>query len=294
MIRTSWTERGWTRVAAGAVLAAAVTALPAGKSWAQSAGEPALRVFPRVALFAPLSADPRWPKFTVAYVHYFGDSQFTHVGAADAGASIPIVQKKGRRRGTWEIGLQGGIFSVFDFTAPSSDLVNADYLGGLTFTYALDSLAFLTRIFHQSSHLGDEYLLNNEVDRINFSFEQLDVLVSYDVRAWARVYGGAGVMVRRDPSDLDRWSLQAGGEIRPFTAKTKRRLQILMAVNLNLWQQSDWIPDASFIAGATLDQIGNSSYRVDFLLRYYVGRSPNGQFFTDRIQTLGPAVQLYF
>ena len=33
---------------------------------------------------------------------------------------------------------------------------------------------------------------------------------------------------------------------------------------------------------------------VDFLLRYYIGRSPNGQFFTDRIQTLGPAIQLYF
>jgi hypothetical protein len=50
----------------------------------------------------------------------------------------------------------------------------------------------------------------------------------------------------------------------------------------------------SFIAGATLDPIGESSYRVDFLIRYYIGRSPNGQFFTERIQTLGPAVQLYF
>jgi hypothetical protein len=101
-------------------------------------------------------------------------------------------------------------------------------------------------------------------------------------------------MLRREPSELDRWSLQAGGELRPFTASTKRRLQVLLAANLDLWQQSDWIPDASIVAGLTLDPTGDSNYRVDFLLRYYVGRSPNGQFFTDRIQTFGPAAQLYF
>lgn len=260
---------------------------------AQPVAEPSVRVFPRLSLFAPLSADPRWPRFTLGYAHYFGDSQFTHVGTADAGASIAIVQKD-NRRGSWEIGIQGGIFSIFDFGAPSSALVNADYLGGLTFSYALDSLVFLARFFHQSSHLGDEFLLNNEVERINLSFETLDVMLSYVPRPWARVYGGTAVIVRVEPSNLDRWSLQAGAEFRPVTAKTKVRVQLLMAVDLQSWQQNDWIPDASFIAGATLDPIGESSYRVDFLIRYYIGRSPNGQFFTERIQTLGPAVQLYF
>jgi hypothetical protein len=261
---------------------------------AQSAEKPAVRVFPRAPLFAPLSADPRWPRFTLGYMYYFGDSQFTHIGTAEAGASIAIVQKNARRRGAWELGFQGGVFSIFDFTAPSTDLVNADYLGGLTFSYAFDSLAFMTRLLHQSSHLGDEFLLSNEVDRINLSFEQIDALASYDPREWARVYGGAAVIVRSDPSNLDRWSLQAGSEFRPVTTKTKHRLQLLLAVNLECWQQNDWVPDASLIAGATLDPIGDSSYRVDFLLRYYIGRSPNGQFFTERIQTLGPAVQLYF
>jgi hypothetical protein len=275
-------------------MAALLLSLPAERGFAQPPAEAALRVFPRAALFAPLCADPRWPRLAVSYAYSFGDSEQTHVGSADAGASIPIVQKNGRRRGAWEIGLQGGVFSIFDFGAPSSDLVNADYLGGLTFTYALDSVVLLSRIVHQSSHLGDEYLLNNEVERINLSFEELDVLISYDLRKWARLYGGAAVMLRREPSELDRWSLQAGGELRPFTASTKRRLQVLLAANLDLWQQSDWIPDASIVAGLTLDPTGDSNYRVDFLLRYYVGRSPNGQFFTDRIQTFGPAAQLYF
>jgi hypothetical protein len=262
---------------------------------AEAATEPSLRVFPRRSLFEPLSADPRWPKFTVGYSYYFGDSQFTHVGSAEAGASIAIVQKDTHRSHSWEVGIQAGIFSIFDFGAPSTDLVNADYLGGVTFSYAFDfPLVLLTRFFHQSSHLGDEFLLNNDVERINLSFEELEVLLSYDPRPWARVYGGAGAIVRIEPSNIDRWSIQTGAEFRPVTSKTKVRVQLLTAVDLQLWQQSNWIPDASFIVGATLDPIGESSYRVDFLIRYYIGRSPNGQFFSDRIHTLGPAAQLYF
>jgi hypothetical protein len=266
-------------------------------TWASAQSVEALpvQIFPRVSLFAPLAADLRWPKFTLGYNYYFGDSQLTHAGSAEAGASIAIVQKRNtRRRGAWEIGFQGGIFAVFDLAAPSSDLINADYLGGITFSYELDSLVFFARYRHQSSHLGDEFLLNNDVERINLSFEEISALVSYEPLSWARVYGGAGVIVRSDPSNLGRWSLQFGSEFRPVTAKTKRRVELLVAVNLQCWQESDWIPDASIVSGLTLDPIGESSYRVDFLLRYYVGRSPNGQFFTERIQTLGPAIQLYF
>ena len=262
---------------------------------AHASEEPRVRVFPRVSLFAPLTADLRWPKFTLAYNYHFGDSDLTHAGSAEAGASIAIVQKKNTRRpGAWEIGFQGGIFAVFDLASTSSDLINADYLGGITFTYAFDSLALIARFMHQSSHLGDEYLLNNDTERINLSFEEISALASYVPRDWARVYGGAGVIVRSDPSGLGRWSVQLGAEFRPVTSKTKRRFQLLVAVNLESWQETDWIPDASLVAGLTLDPIGESSYRVDFLLRYYIGRSPNGQFFTERVQTIGPAVQLYF
>ena len=136
--------------------------------------------------------------------------------------------------------------------------------------------------------------MHNEVERINVSFEDFNVLASYDPLEWVRVYGGAAVILRREPSSLDRWSLEGGVELRPVTASTKRRLQLLLALDVRSWQQNNWRPDASFVAGATLDPVGESSYRVDFVIRYYNGYSPNGQFFTQRIQTLGPSVQLYF
>ncbi|RLB45325.1 MAG: DUF1207 domain-containing protein [Deltaproteobacteria bacterium] len=270
------------------------SALCSSWAWAQSVEEPTLRVFPRESLFAPLAADLRWPRFALGYLYHFDDADFTHIGTVDAGASIAIVQQNRPGRGSWEIGIQGGVFSIFDFGAPSNDLVNADYLGGITFTYAFDSLSILTRIIHQSSHLGDEFLLNNEVERLNLSFEELGVLLSYDPFEWLRAYAGAGVMVRREPSNLDRWSLEGGLEFRPFTTSTKHRLEILLALDVRFWQQSSWQPDASLVAGVTLDPVGESSYRVDFLIKYYNGHSPNGQFFTRRIQTLGPSIHLYF
>jgi len=41
-----------------------------GSASAQAPAERSVRVFLRVSLFAPLAADPRWPRFTLGYIHY--------------------------------------------------------------------------------------------------------------------------------------------------------------------------------------------------------------------------------
>ncbi|MFA9471791.1 MAG: DUF1207 domain-containing protein [Deltaproteobacteria bacterium] len=103
--KTHHSRRAQGLVALVAVLV--TTALSSAS--AQPVAEPSVRVFPRVSLFAPLSADPRWPRFTIGYTRYFDDSQFTHVGTAEAGASIAIVQKD-NRRGSWRSVFRAGSF----------------------------------------------------------------------------------------------------------------------------------------------------------------------------------------
>ena len=56
-------------------------------------------------------------------------------------------------------------------------------------THHIGDFTWLVRVYHQSSHLGDEYLLRNRVDRVNLSFEVVDALVSYDPFEWLRLYG---------------------------------------------------------------------------------------------------------
>ena len=64
------------------------------------------------------------------------------------------------------------------------------------------------RGYHQSSHLGDEFILNNPgVDRVNLSFEVFDGLLSFEGDWWRLYIGGgylAGAKPKLDPG-LAQW-----------------------------------------------------------------------------------------
>ena len=97
----------------------------------------------------------------------------------------------------------------------SKDLINADYTVGLLTSYWTGPFSGFLRVHHLSSHLGDEFILNSQtpINRINLSFEELDLKVSYELASWLRIYGGEGMLVGRDPKDLKRctsnWELNS-------------------------------------------------------------------------------------
>ncbi len=89
--------------------------------------------------------------------------------------------------------LLGGVFSQYNLDTPSDDLINADYLVGPMLTLRRGRVSARLRLYHQSSHLGDEFILNKPgVDRINLSFEPFDGLVALTGRWW-RLYVGGGL-----------------------------------------------------------------------------------------------------
>ena len=88
-------------------------------------------VLPAGLLFDPLLADPRWPSFSAAYQRYVDDQDFRNVFAVSFGETIPIYRDDVPFGGQWEIGLQAGVFSLFDLDSDSFDLINADYFFGI-------------------------------------------------------------------------------------------------------------------------------------------------------------------
>jgi hypothetical protein len=253
-----------------------------------------LVVLPDHELFAPLLADPRWPHFSGTYQRYFGDDELRSVGAASFGESFPLLNAAGPFESRVELGLHAGVFSIFDFDADSFDLVNSDFLVGLTGSARRGDVAALLRVLHQSSHLGDEFLLRSRVERINLSYEALDLLLSWDASEAIRLYGGGGVLLRTDPSNLERGSLQLGLEATSPTAFAAEHLRPLAALDLQLREESDWHPDVSVRAGAQLESPRLRHRRLLFLLEYYEGRSPNGQFFERDVRYLGLGTHLHF
>jgi hypothetical protein len=248
---------------------------------------------PKGYLFSPLIADPRWPHFSAAYQRFVDDPHLRNASVVSLGETLGLLRGDTRDGGAWELGLQAAVFSLFDLDAPSVDLANADYIIGVPVSYRRGDLSALVRIFHQSSHLGDEFLVRNRVERVNLSFEAADLRLSYDVADWLRVYGGGGYLVRRDPSDLAPWFTQAGVEFRSTRTFLGDALRPLAAVDIQNREQNGWSPDISIRAGIQFEKVPIFDRRFQLLLEYFSGHSPNGQFFRDKIEYIGLGLHLY-
>src|SRR2546430_13368810 len=62
-------------------------------------------------------------------------------------------------------------------------------------------------------HLGDEYLLHTNAQRVDLTFEAAELLVSKEVAQW-RVYGGGEYLFAHSPADLAPGVLHGGLEYR--------------------------------------------------------------------------------
>lgn len=245
-------------------------------------------------LFDPLIADPRWPHFGASYHHYTGsDSQFRNVGAVSFGESFSLYRGDGPLGGQWEAGLQAAVFAIFDLDGESSDLINADYYVALAGSYRHGDWQALVRFFHQSSHLGDEFVLSNRVDRVNLSYEGIGLIVSRYVADEAlRLYAGGSYLVRRDPEDLEPAAVQYGLELYSPWHLT-RGIRPVAAVDLQNRQQNSWAVDVSARAGLEFEGVQVLGRKLQLMVEYFNGHSPNGQFYRERVSYIGLGAHLY-
>lgn len=245
-------------------------------------------------LFAPLLADPRWPHFSAAYRYYISDEELDHASVADFGETFALYRSAFPLGGQWELGLQAGVFSLFDIDSRSFNLINADYTVGLLASYRYSDLSAFIRIFHQSSHLGDEFLLRNRVDRINLSYEHADLKLSYDLFDLFRLYGGGGILFDKEPSDLKPWITQYGLEFESPWTSAGGFIRPIGAVDLQHNEEHHWSTDLSVRVGIQLESVRIVNRKLQLLVEYFNGHSPNGQFFRRKIETIGLGAHLHF
>ncbi len=249
-------------------------------------------------LFEPLIADPRWPHFYASY-HYYDKSggEVEHVGSVGFGETISIVRKSYANNLRIEGGIQAAVFAIFDLDSDSMDLVNADYFVGPYAAFRYGDFSVIARFYHQSSHLGDEYLLRENVDgddRVNLSYEAVDLLLSYELPFGFRIYGGGGYFFDQEPADFKEWSAQYGFEWRSPETFFEGAVRPVVAGDFQHREENDWDLDFSIRAGVQFEDPGRFSQKMLLLLEYYDGRSPNGQFYEERIRYYGIGLHFYF
>jgi len=247
-----------------------------------------IHALPETELFAPLLADPRQPRFSMSYQHYSSSNAREFAAASVAlGEYFGLATGLFGEYGSSQIGIQGAVFALFNLDAPSSDLINADYWIGLPISYRRGPWSYLIRLYHQSSHLGDEFILGNPgVNRVNLSYEELEGLVSYEWERW-RVYGGGGYLVHSEP-ELAPKQVHAGAEyVQPGAAG---KFDLIAAADVRASEELDWSSSRSYQVGFEFKR--STTRRVRLMLEHFRGHSPNGQFYREPLRYTG--LGLYF
>ncbi len=256
-------------------------------------------VLPTGHLFKPLIADPRWAHFSASYRSYQNNNfDGKNVGSVSFGETIPFYRSSfGRSSVQWETGIQAGVFSDFNLDSPSKDLVNTDFIASLYTSMRAGRFSAFTRLFHQSSHLGDEFLLgkiNTKFQRVNLSYEGVDTKLSYDLPLGFRVYGGGGGMFDREPSSLKPWMTQYGAEFRSPWRLDFAALRPIVAADIKNFEENDWNTDLSARAGVEFENLQVLGRKLQILAEYYNGYSPSGQFYKNKIEYFGVGLHYHF
>ena len=148
------------------------------------------------------------------------------------------------------------------------------------------------RAYHQSSHLGDEFLLRFSPERVNLSYEAVSALLSWEGEFW-RFYGGGEYLLRKEPSDIDPVGLQWGIELRgPRTLPVGGRF--LAGLDCKSRQENHWNLSVSLKAGFEFDPGAPGGRSLRLLGLVYEGYSPHGQYYMDRIAFYGVSLAFGF
>ena len=244
--------------------------------------------FPEDRLFDPLLAAPHWAHFSLGYQR-FSRSDFpklNNAGVVSLGELFNLVAWRPKDAGEFTFGLEPAIYALFNMDALSHDLVNADYRLALPLEYRKGHVSLRTSILHQSSHLGDEFLLDTPTQRINLSYEGVDLWASYQAGAF-RLYAGATALLHREPRDLDIWSAQQGVEWFAGPGLFGEAISPLLAVDVQEHQETSWHGNVSVRAGIEFLNPRKSRRRIQVLLEYFHGYNPNGQFYRERVDYAG-------
>ena len=250
--------------------------------------------FPTGDLFRPLIADPKQPQFFVSVNSFSSLGERYPRASVGFGETFGLYRYFGNREGDGlQLSAEGAIFAQFNLDTPSSDLINADYTIGIPLTYRYGDNSIRSRIYHQSSHLGDEFLQSvNPPERINLSYEAVDLIYSREWRAW-RLYGGGEYLIHKEPDDLKpasaHWGLEYRGS-KPLVLDGR----LVAGLDMKSLEEHDWDNDTSVKAGLEFGHPNPGQRRLRLMAEWYQGFDPYGQFYSNKVEYYGLGISLVF
>lgn len=246
-------------------------------------------------LFPPLIANPRDPVYSVAY--RWGDRIVAkNQIAVSIGDIFPVFRwfDVWAAHGDLQIDVSACVWGDFDMKPKNcprnewAELVTTDWMLAIPLSYAFDQWAFRLRIYHISSHLGDEFMVNHRhVLRVNPSFEAVDFFASYQATMGLRIYLGPGVILHSDTSyPIKTFYFEYGIEWRFWPQRFHyHRLygSPFFAIDVQQWQAVHFRPSLTAQLGYEFSKLQGAGRKVRFFGEYHNGYC-EGQFFKKIVQ----------
>lgn len=173
------------------------------------------RVLPVGVMYKSYLAGEKEPRISSVWLT---DRQGKHVWETALGGRYALI-----RHGTsdpvhpegWEFAMEGAALPRVDPKAPSSPLIAVDYRIGMLSTWQKGRNAFKAGYYHLSSHLGDEFLLNNPgYVRLNYVRDSGIVGWTHHLTPETQVYGEVAYAFGHEDGALP-WEFQYGIQYRP-------------------------------------------------------------------------------
>jgi hypothetical protein len=208
------------------------------------------------------------------------------------GFTKPIISHTGKSV-SWELNFGTAIFTQFDLIKREdgsylAGLINNDYKISLDYSLKKNKNIFKLRIFHLSSHLGDDYIARNPDSTVNDkseNYEQIDLTL---LRFFGTNYLYAGVGEIYTPYVFrERFSMQAGGLLNFGSSKP---VSFFTSANIKLLAENDFIPDVRTALGINFNRKSESIFRI--WLEYYNGQLPYSTIDYGRVNWLGMALAI--
>jgi hypothetical protein len=250
--------------------------------------------FPTGDLFQPLIADPKQPQFFVSFNRFKSSGVRYTMASVGFGETFGMYRFFGSREGDGlQLSVAGALFAQFNMDTPSYDLINADYTIGIPATYRRGDNSLHFRMYHQSSHLGDEFLQSvNPPERVNLSYEAIELIYSREWRGW-RGYGGGEYLIHKEPDDLKPMSAHWGIEYRGSKPLVWNGRPIA-GVDMKSFEEHNWDIDTSVKAGLEFGHPNPGQRRLRLMVEWYKGFDPRGQFYNNKVEYCGMGVSLGF
>jgi hypothetical protein len=187
----------------------------------------------------------------------------------------------------WQLDVEGAAFPRLDLEN-DQDLVSSDFRFGIPLTYGFGAWQYKLAYFHQSSHLADEFLLENPgTDRINFARDGFVLGASFfptdDLRLYAEFgyafYTSGGSEPGEVQFGIDYSPIEWRGHTDGPFAAFNGHLREDSGYSGNFTAQLGW-QWRGMLSGDLL-RVG---------VQYYNGKSPQYQFFDEHEEEIGAGI----